>query len=34
MGRTVLNVTGDVTAACFLARSEGYPLAGEVPEVP
>lgn len=26
MGRTVLNVTGDVTAACFVSHSEGYPL--------
>ena len=26
MGRTVVNVTGDATAACFIARSEGYPL--------
>jgi DAACS family dicarboxylate/amino acid:cation (Na+ or H+) symporter len=29
MGRTVLNVTGDATAACFIARSEGYPLKTE-----
>ena len=26
MGRTVVNVTGDVTAACFIATSEGYQL--------
>jgi DAACS family dicarboxylate/amino acid:cation (Na+ or H+) symporter len=26
MGRTVVNVTGDATAACFIAGSEGYPL--------
>ena len=26
MGRTVVNVTGDVTAACFIATSEGYRL--------
>lgn len=26
MGRTVVNVTGDVTAACYIAVSEGYPL--------
>ncbi|HXV65022.1 MAG TPA: dicarboxylate/amino acid:cation symporter, partial [Vicinamibacteria bacterium] len=26
MGRTVLNVTGDVTAACVIARSEGFSL--------
>jgi dicarboxylate/amino acid:cation (Na+ or H+) symporter, DAACS family len=26
MSRTVLNVTGDITAAVFVARSEGYTL--------
>lgn len=26
MGRTVVNVTGDVTAACYIAASENYPL--------
>ena len=26
MGRTVVNVTGDATAACFIAKTEGYPL--------
>ena len=26
MGRTVVNVMGDATAACFIGRSEGYPL--------
>jgi DAACS family dicarboxylate/amino acid:cation (Na+ or H+) symporter len=26
MGRTVVNVTGDAVAACFIASSEGYPL--------
>jgi DAACS family dicarboxylate/amino acid:cation (Na+ or H+) symporter len=26
LGRTVVNVTGDVTAACYIAVSEGYPL--------
>jgi DAACS family dicarboxylate/amino acid:cation (Na+ or H+) symporter len=26
MGRTVVNVTGDVTAACFITTSEGYQL--------
>ena len=26
MGRTVVNVTGDAAAACFIASSEGYPL--------
>jgi DAACS family dicarboxylate/amino acid:cation (Na+ or H+) symporter len=29
MCRTTLNVVGDVTAATFVARSEGYPLLGE-----
>jgi len=34
MCRTTLNVTGDITAATFVARSEGYKLAGdaEAPE--
>ena len=26
MGRTVVNVTGDVVAACYVARSEGETL--------
>ena len=26
MCRTTLNVTGDITAATYIARSEGYPL--------
>ena len=26
MCRTTLNVTGDITAATYVARSEGYPL--------
>ena len=26
MGRTVVNVTGDATAACFISKSEGYML--------
>ena len=30
MCRTTLNVTGDLTAATYVARSEGYRLAGEV----
>lgn len=29
MCRTTLNVAGDITAATYVARSEGYPLAGE-----
>jgi DAACS family dicarboxylate/amino acid:cation (Na+ or H+) symporter len=29
MCRTTLNVTGDITAATFVARSEGFPLAGD-----
>ena len=28
MCRTTLNVTGDITAATFVARSEGYPISG------
>lgn len=30
MCRTTLNVTGDITAATFIARSEGYPLKGQL----
>jgi DAACS family dicarboxylate/amino acid:cation (Na+ or H+) symporter len=30
MCRTTLNVTGDLTAATFVARSEGYPLIPEL----
>ncbi len=30
MCRTALNVTGDITAATFIARSEGYPLKGQL----
>jgi DAACS family dicarboxylate/amino acid:cation (Na+ or H+) symporter len=30
MCRTTLNVTGDITAAVYVAKSEGYPLLGEV----
>ena len=29
MCRTTLNVTGDITAAVYVARSEGFPLLGE-----
>jgi DAACS family dicarboxylate/amino acid:cation (Na+ or H+) symporter len=29
MCRTTLNVTGDITIATYVARSEGYPLLGE-----
>ena len=32
MCRTVLNVTGDITIATFVARSEGYELMKEIPE--
>jgi DAACS family dicarboxylate/amino acid:cation (Na+ or H+) symporter len=32
MCRTTLNVTGDLTAAAYVARSEGFPLLGEAPE--
>jgi DAACS family dicarboxylate/amino acid:cation (Na+ or H+) symporter len=32
MCRTVLNVTGDITIATYVARSEGYPLLQETPE--
>jgi dicarboxylate/amino acid:cation (Na+ or H+) symporter, DAACS family len=32
MCRTTLNVTGDLTAATYVARSEGYELLGEVGE--
>ncbi|HEX7090397.1 MAG TPA: cation:dicarboxylase symporter family transporter, partial [Longimicrobiales bacterium] len=28
MCRTTLNVAGDVTAATYVARSEGYPIKG------
>jgi len=31
MCRTTLNVVGDITAATFVARSEGYPLATDAP---
>ena len=31
MCRTTLNVTGDLTAATYIAHSEGYPLLKEVP---
>jgi DAACS family dicarboxylate/amino acid:cation (Na+ or H+) symporter len=31
MCRTTLNVTGDIAAATFVARSEGYPLLGSAP---
>lgn len=30
MCRTTLNVTGDITAATYVARSEGYPLKGQL----
>ena len=30
MGRTVVNVTGDVTAACYVSDSEGHPLKVQV----
>ena len=30
MCRTTLNVTGDITAAAYVARSEGYPLIGQL----
>jgi len=32
MCRTVLNVTGDITIATYVARSEGYELLHEIPE--
>ena len=32
MCRTVLNVTGDITIATYVARSEGYPLLTETPK--
>jgi DAACS family dicarboxylate/amino acid:cation (Na+ or H+) symporter len=31
MCRTTLNVTGDITAAVYVARSEGFPLLDEAP---
>jgi DAACS family dicarboxylate/amino acid:cation (Na+ or H+) symporter len=31
MCRTTLNVTGDITAAVYIARSEGFPLLDEAP---
>jgi DAACS family dicarboxylate/amino acid:cation (Na+ or H+) symporter len=34
MCRTVLNVTGDITIATYVARSEGYELMHEIPEPP
>lgn len=30
MCRTAVNVVGDITAATFVARSEGYPLTGQI----
>jgi DAACS family dicarboxylate/amino acid:cation (Na+ or H+) symporter len=32
MCRTTLNVVGDITAATYVARAEGYPLLGQSPE--
>jgi len=32
MCRTVLNVTGDITIATYVARSEGAELLKEIPE--
>jgi DAACS family dicarboxylate/amino acid:cation (Na+ or H+) symporter len=34
MCRTALNVTGDITAATYVARSEGFPLLDEVAPAP
>jgi DAACS family dicarboxylate/amino acid:cation (Na+ or H+) symporter len=34
MCRTTLNVTGDIAAAAYVARSEGYPLLDEAPATP
>lgn len=34
MCRTAVNVVGDITAATFVARSEGYPLNGELRQPP
>ena len=34
MCRTVLNVTGDITIATYVARSEGFELMHEIPEPP
>jgi len=31
MCRTTLNVTGDLAAAAYVARSEGYPLLQDAP---
>jgi dicarboxylate/amino acid:cation (Na+ or H+) symporter, DAACS family len=31
MCRTTLNVTGDITIATYVARSEGYELLKEIP---
>jgi DAACS family dicarboxylate/amino acid:cation (Na+ or H+) symporter len=31
MCRTTLNVTGDIAAAVYVARSEGFPLFDETP---
>jgi DAACS family dicarboxylate/amino acid:cation (Na+ or H+) symporter len=31
MCRTTLNVTGDIAAAAYVARSEGYPLLADAP---
>ena len=32
MCRTTLNVTGDITAAVYVAKSEGSPLPDEAPK--
>jgi DAACS family dicarboxylate/amino acid:cation (Na+ or H+) symporter len=34
MCRTTLNVVGDLTAATYVARSEGFPLLGDLPVKP
>jgi Na+/H+-dicarboxylate symporter len=34
MCRTTLNVTGDITAAAYVAKSEGFELAGSVEPAP
>jgi DAACS family dicarboxylate/amino acid:cation (Na+ or H+) symporter len=34
MCRTTLNVVGDLTAATYVARSEGFPLLGETAAEP
>ncbi|HWQ03482.1 MAG TPA: cation:dicarboxylase symporter family transporter, partial [Candidatus Nitrosotenuis sp.] len=33
MCRTTLNVTGDVTAAAFITRSEGYQFSPAAPKI-